>query len=223
MSPFPFLALGGGSLQPVDRRHAAYWPTWGHLIKALDASPLPYLDTTAGLVLDSTFGRGVFWRCYNPLPVNLITNDLDPDRAAHKQWDWLDETPPDDWLETFRTAIFDPPFKLSGTNRIMLDRYGLDDDAPNGHRTDGLIAGALNVAQTVEPGGYLLTKCQPQVAGGRVRWQPRRLANALEQHGWTIEDELHRQYNPIPQPGNRTQQHARRNYSTLVIARKPTL
>lgn len=209
-----FYALGGRSLQT-----APTYPTWGDLIRALDNSPLPYLDTTQP-VLDTTYGLGTFWNRYNPIPHTITTNDADPAKNAQHHWNWLTQDPPDEWQNHYRTVIFDPPFKLSGTNRIMLDRYGLDDNAPNGHRLDAIQTGALNVTRTAAPGGYILVKCQPQVAGGRVRWQPRHVANTLEQAGHRIVDELIYHYRPIPQPGNRTQQHARRNYSVLIIAQR---
>jgi hypothetical protein len=210
-----YYALGGRSLQT-----APTWSTWGDLIHSLDRSPLPYLDTTTGPILDTTYGLGVFWNRYQPLPATVTTNDADPAKNAHHRWNWLDTDPPADWLAHYQTVIFDPPFKLSGTNRIMLDgnRYGLADNALNGQRLDALQAGALNVARCAAPGGYILVKCQPQVAGGRVRWQPRQVANTLEHAGYRITDELIYHYRPIPQPGNRTQQHARRNYSVLIIA-----
>ena len=216
MNAAPFYALGGRSLQTAHT-----WPTWGDLIRNLDLSPLPYLDTTQP-VLDTTYGLGVFWNRYPQPPTNLTTNDADPTKPAAHQWDWLRAEPPPEWVAHYQTVIFDPPFKLSGTNRIMLNRYGLDDNASNTHRLDALQTGALNVAACARPGGYVLIKCQPQVAGGRVRWQPRQVANTLEQAGLDITDELIYHYRPVPQPGNRTQQHARRNYSVLIIASQPT-
>lgn len=218
-----FLALGGRNIEPTGGAH--WWPDWGAVIRDLWRSELPYISSGVD-ILDATYGRGVFWsrlKAGSPSghPANVVANDIDPDRDVPHRWDWLRAEPPEEWLSRFWAAIVDPPFKLSGTNRILLDRYGLDDNANNQHRLNALETGTLNVARCVRPGGYLLVKCQPQVAGGKVRWQPRTVANRLEAEGWLIEDEVIAQYRSIPQPGNRTQQHARRNYSVMVIAQAP--
>jgi hypothetical protein len=201
-----------------------YWRDWGELMAAIAASELPYLAPEVP-TFDATVSRGVFWKYWRP--DLLVTNDIDERREADHRWDWFSEPVPAELVAKFGAAVFDPDFKLSGTNRIMLDRYGLDGDDPNLARMAKLFVGALATGETVEIGGYLLIKCQPQVASKRFHDQPRRVTNLLEGHGWEHVDTFIRQYRPVQQPprsradGERVvQEHARRNYSELTVMRK---
>lgn len=197
---------------------AGQWATNGHMIA--DVARLGYLD---GEVLDVTYGRGVFWKQWEPK--RLFTNDLHVDSAGHgighHMWDFL--TPPARrWLERFDSVVFDPPYKLNGTHYEVEDRYGVAEHCTNGDRIERLLIGAHHTSHLVKPGGYLLVKCQAQVAGGRVRWQPRLVANHLTEPGpngprFEQVDEFTFTYQPRPQPANRSQQHARRNLSTLLV------
>lgn len=217
----PMMALGGiaGGLPSMP-----YWLDWGRLIQAIGESELPYLSKETS-TFDATVSRGVFWKHWQP--DLLVTNDIDPRREADWRWDWFSQPAPLDLTGRFGAAVFDPPFKLAGKNVIMLDRYGLDGDDPNLRRMAGLIVGALASGDTVEPGGYLLAKCQPQVASKRYHDQPRRLVNEMEHLGWEHVDTFLRQYRPIDQPSRTrkdgktvVQEHSRRNYSELVVLKK---
>jgi hypothetical protein len=222
-SPDRIVALGGAN---GNGPAFPYWADWGKVIRAVALSDLPYLHDLS-VVLDATYGRGVFWKHWQPANGKLVSNDIDPRRTVDHRWDWFTTPPPTEWRDFFDTVILDPDFKMSGTNQIMLDRYGLDNDDPNLRRMAKLFVGALAAGECVRPGGWLMVKCQPQVAGGRLHHQPRRVANLLEDHGWEQVGEIHRQYRPVPQPAKTRadgepvlQGHEHRNYSTLVICQR---
>lgn len=214
-----FNAAGGRSGGKYQRGFPE-WQNSGDLIHDLGVSGLPYLDWDRS-TFDATLGpKAVFWKRWRPQ--TLVTNDIDPTADADYQWDWT-TPPPSELVGEFGTSILDAPFKLAGSNRIMLRQYGLDDDATNGQRLGRMETGLENVAATVRPGGYLLYKCQSQVAGGHVRWQPFR-ASALvdELLGWGEPvDEILMEYLAVNQDHRGPQQHARRNYSTLLVFQRP--
>ncbi len=168
-------------------------------------------------VLDATYGLGRFWKLHTP--TMLITNDIDPDRDAMYTNDFRSMP----WLnDSFDTVVFDPPYKLNGTggSHASDEAYGV---AWRGISRDDKLAlaryGATECIRVLRPGGHLLWKCQDQVEGGRVRWQTRIFADHAEAHGCDLVDMLHLP-SYRPQPEGTSQQHARRNYSTLLVLRK---
>jgi hypothetical protein len=67
--------------------------------------------------------------------------------------------------------------------------------------------------------GFLLVKCQDQVCSAQVRWQTHDFAAHAESLGCRLVDALYlTSYRA--QPEGRSQQHARRNYSTLLVLRR---
>lgn len=171
-------------------------------------------------VLDMTYGLGVFWRRYRP--EQLTTVDSDPRRKADHVCDFR-ALPFDDGA--FGTVVFDPPYKLNGTSRprgpaVADDRYGVAGDyLPTAERHGLIRDGIIEGARVLRRRGYLLVKCQDQVSSGRVHWQTRMFSDHAERHGCRLVDMLHvlgyRQ-----QPPGRVQEHARRDYSTLLVLRK---
>jgi SAM-dependent methyltransferase len=140
----------------------------------------------------------------------LVAHDLKLDGVDFRA------LPHDD--DSFDAAVFDPPYKLNGTPTASVDeRYGVDIVDTRHGRMQLIIDGIDELARVIRPRGYLLLKCQDQVNGGKVRWQTRLFADHAEQkHGMRLVDMLHLlAYRP--QPEGRRQQHARRNYSNLLV------
>lgn len=202
-------ALGG-----MDR-----WPTNAAMM--IDVAALGYLGDLGERqpVFDATYGLGNFWTLVRPTV--LITNDLAPDKPSDFDWDYR-TVPGPGWSGAFAAVVFDPPYKLNGTAGEQEHRsYGVGDGATNGERIDSASIGAIHCAQMVQVGGFLLTKTQPNVAGGRVRWQPRTMAAAVESVlGFAQVDEFVFQNRPRPQPPGRRQLTARRNYSVLSVFKR---
>lgn len=196
-----------------DVMAAQAWPTNAELIA--DAHQLGYLDD-AWLTLDMTYGRGTFWTKYRP--PRLVTNDLGKG-TPHVRFDMRHRAPFPD--HTFDVTVIDPPYKLNGTaTRDVDERYGVENTTTRDDR-HALMCDALTEGiRVTKPLGLVLFKCQDQVNSGRIWWQSRMFAEHAETLGCTHKDSLlylgHR-----PQPEGRSQQHARRNYSTLLVLRTP--
>lgn len=183
-----------------------------------DAAQLGYL---AGAVLDTTYGLGRFWKLWTP--DHLVAVDLNPTRSR----DWplgvdVRDLPFDD--ATFDAVVFDPPYKLNGTSTgrgasASDEDYGVEQYMGRVERHQMIRDGITEAHRVARPGGHVLVKCMDQVNGGRVRWQTREFADHAEALGARLVDALHVQ-GYRAQPAGRSQQHARRDYSTLLVLRK---
>lgn len=170
--------------------------------------------------LDPTYGLGRFWALWRP--IELVASDLDPAKSPQgvsidfRSMPWPDGT--------FDAVVLDGPYKLNGTST---GRGAATSDADYGVTTwaswqdrHQLIRDGITECARVHNGvGFLLVKCQDQVCGGKVRWQTREFADHAESIGYRLVDVLH-----LPsyraQPECRRQEHARRNYSTLLVLEK---
>lgn len=176
-----------------------------------DVSTLGYLD---GHVLDPTYGGGNFWTEFTPW--KLTACDLNPEKSPlgmsvdFRHLPWKDR-----W---FDVVVFDPPYKLNGTPDPYLDeRYGVDVPTKWQDRMALIIAGVKECARVTKT--YLLVKCQDQVCSGVIRWQTDHVTDAAINMGMDKVDRFDF-LSYRPQPSGRSQQHARRNSSTLLVFRK---
>lgn len=181
------------------------WKTNAELIE--DVASLHLTETK--VVFDATYGRGVWWR--NWQPELLITNDIRTEAKYHDDFTALP------WRDrTWDCVAYDPPYKLSGTNQLgdFDDGYGLV-DLPWQDRMEIIVAGAVECARVAK--NMLLVKCQDQVVSGRMVWQTLEIVTALGPHNWRLADRFDMLGGSIPQPGGRTQKHARGRGSTLLV------
>lgn len=175
---------------------------------------LAKLGYVSGEILDMTYGLGNFWKDLDP--PQLTTNDLYT--KAHYNRDFTDLPFSNG---SFNTVVFDPPYKLNGTGGTHPSdyQYGVADKVGWKDRHALIRAGIDEAARIAVAGGHVLLKCQDQVSGGKVRWQTIEFTNHAETQGLMLVDMAHL-LGFRPQPKGRTQQHFRRNYSTLLIFRK---
>lgn len=196
-------------------RAATAWTTNADLIA--DCARLGYLHTD-WRTLDPTWGAGTWWKKWRPL--HLTGHDIDPAKAPDgRSTDFRDLPHPDG---RFLAVAFDPPYKLNGTpTHEVDDRYGVAGGyTSRADRHQLMLDGAEECARVLAPGGYLLWKCQDQVNGGHVRWQTDLATEKARRLGLTKVDAL-LMLGGRPQSKDRRQLHARRNYSSLLIFRKP--
>ena len=118
--------------------------------------------------------------------------------------------------DTFEAITFDPPYKLNGTPSDPDERYGVNVKASISDRHQLMADGLDECARVLARRGMLLVKCQDQVASGRVHWQTHTMTDRAEAHGLRLVDAFLMLTTPRPQ---RSQVHARRNYSTMLVFR----
>lgn len=188
------------------------WPSNAELIE--DCARLGYLKDE-WTVLDPTFGRGVWWKRWQP---NLL--------IAHDQaidgTDFRSLAYPDGF---FDAVAYDPPYVCKGgrattTMPEFQERYGMTDAPSSPAELQALINdGLTEMRRVVRVGGMVLVKCQDYVSSGRL-WPGTHLTltHALTL-GFHLIDRLEHIGSPRPQPGGRRQVHARRNLSTLFVLR----
>lgn len=195
------------------------WISNGHMI-AEGVVPLGYLRPE-WLTLEPTYGKGRFWTMWRP--THLIGTDLDA--TCSPEGYPVDFTDMKVWNDaTFDAVVFDPPYKLNGTSTgkgssALDEGYGVGGQYVPWRSRHALIrAGIDECVRVLKPAQFLMVKCQDQVSSGSVRWQTREFSDHAEARGCKLVDSLH-----LPghreQP-DRGQQHARRNYSTLLVLRK---
>lgn len=163
-------------------------------------------------ILDPTYGRGRWWSKWTP--TDLVAHDLKTDGVDFRALPHVDGE--------FDAITFDPPYKLNGTPSGEMDEaYGVDTPAGWQGRHALIRIGIDECARVLKPGGILIVKCQDQVCGGQVRWQTRVFADYAEMaHDLKLVDMLHVS-SMREQPPGRRQEHARRNYSTALVFKKP--
>lgn len=167
-----------------------------------------------GLVLDASYGEeGGFWKKFRP--ETMVTLDLKPVADVRGDFTCLPFA-----ANKFDTVVLDGPYKLSGTPKLTeFDRvYGIETPTKWQERMALLERGILDCMRVTR--GYLLVKCQDQVCSGQVRWQTRVLADYAESLGAQLVDRFDLIGHRIPQPEGRSQVHARRNSSALLVFQK---
>lgn len=205
------LKPGPEVFEPVMAVHA--WRSNAELIEA--CARLGYLRRD-WLTLDPTYGKGTFWQQWRPSV--LVGCDLDEEKSPLGRSVDFTSLP---WpARVFDSVVFDPPYKLNGTPTTEVDeRYGSHAPATREGRMGLLLDGFVECARVINNVGYLLVKCQDQVCGGKVRWQTLEIARQAAVSGFGLVDRLDL-LSYRPQPAGRTQVHARRNTSTLLVFKR---
>lgn len=173
-----------------------------------DAHALGYIH---GAVLDPTYGEGNFWTQYRPS--DFTACDLNPKKSPIGHSVDFCNLP---WgYRHFTTVVFDPPYKLNGTPDPELDeRYGVHQTTRWQDRMALMIDGMIECCRVSDK--YVLVKCQDQVCSGEVRWQTDDMTTTAKACGFRKVDRLDF-LSYRPQPNGRSQKHARRNSSTLLV------
>lgn len=192
--------------EPTVVQAIGTWQNNAELIA--DASALGYLD---GRVLDATYGLGRFWTKWQP--AELVGCDADPAKAPDVAADFT-RLPFRD--RSFDSVVYDPPYRLNGTPDQAFDAgYGISDYRRWQDRMDLIVRGVTSCARVADR--YLLVKCQDQVCSGQVRWQTDDVTETAVAAGFRKRDRFDLVTAQRPQPSGRSQKHARRNHSTLLI------
>ena len=177
---------------------------------------LGYVGFPEDVVLDVTYGRGLWWTRHRPK--HLIKGEGD---FRHRPE--IDDSVP--------IICFDPPYISTGSRETssvddLYDRFGLGE--VKGWRAirqlidDGLV----ECARILAPSGYLLVKCMDYVESGRKIWNTFYIAGRATQIGLTLVDRFHHltgggpQVTVNPDGSPRQQYHAREVTSMLLVFQK---
>lgn len=190
-----------------------------------DVATLGYLDCEHDYVLDCTYKNGRFWSLVRP--TRLLGTDLDPRFSDPSQGsvDFRDLPFRD---ETFDVTVIDGPYKLNGTSTgagpaSSDEDYGVHVPSRWQDRHALINAGIYECVRVTKNRGYVMVKCQDQVCLTKVRWQTHEFTATANAAGCRLVDQLH-VYGSRKQPRDGTdrqsQDHSRRNYSTLLVLRK---
>jgi hypothetical protein len=198
----------------------------GPLIAA--AAQLWIKDTD--LVVDMTYGRGLFWTKYRP--ARLVGHDLITDGVDFRQLPEADGT--------VDVAVFDPPYiSPGGRTTSTLDgrggdagdfneRYGLTDTPTSPAELADLIAqGIKEATRVLAPKGRLMVKCMDYVSSGGLFLGRHHVVTTALALGLTQVDEFVHHSGTGPQPTQnpdgtpRRQIHSRRAHSFLCVFQAP--
>ena len=157
------------------------------------------------LVVDVTYGKGVWWRRFRP--DRLVPSDLYPDPPLSCDTQDATALPYPDGLAD--AVAIDPPYKLNGTDDGSGRRYGVHEYLSAEGRHDLMRRMMIEGARVLKPavrdrdgvrvGGRLLFKCQDQVNGGRMHWQTYMAFGWATEVGLTLVEQLG-MANGRPQP-----------------------
>ena len=164
------------------------------------------------LVMDVTYGRGLWWTKYKP--IRFIAHDL--------QLDGVDFRHLPEESSSIDVVAFDPPYISIGslTTSTIPDfhaRYGLGGIKGFEALMEMNMSGLTECARVLRIGGRILAKSQDYVEGGRYCPGHFRLIQKALTLGLEIVDEFVHVRGPGPQPKNRRQVHSRRVHSFLSI------
>jgi hypothetical protein len=199
------------------------WKNNAELITACHA--LGYLKDD-DKVLDPTCGRGRWWTQWKP--ADLTTHDVLIDDTDFRDLSDLYDD------HAFDAIAYDPPYVPRGGQTASArmqdfnERYGRVINTTPASIQQLIDDGLTEMVRLVKPKGIILVKCQSYIWAGKY-WPGAHytLAHGLDL-GCTLVDQFQHVTSPRPQPPRTrkdgklaVQQHARNNYSTLLVLGAP--
>lgn len=169
------------------------------------------------IILDSTYGLGVFWRDSLPLEWRLVGMDIDPTKPA--------AVLATNWVMPFRdgafdVVVYDPPHIVHPWAEWDEGRrYSVA--VGKGSIAYLFPAFLIEAQRVLAPGGILIAKLADQVHSGRSWFQMGEYVAMLPFADLTPCDIVVKvRGRARPQPAGRGVRHAARRHSYYVIARK---
>ncbi len=164
-----------------------------------------------GKVLDVTYGKGSWWRTYQP--GHFTSHDINLDGI-----DFTDLPYPD---RSYNTVCYDPPYIPAGgdattTAGSFQSRYGINGGRSQDTLEHLIMAGLEETARVAAD--YLLVKCMDYVNGGVFTPMSMRLWRHADQLGLNLHDEIIHHAGSGPGGHNIiTPKRARRHHSKLLV------
>lgn len=178
-------------------------------------------------IADVTFGNGVFWRGIHPLMYDLVASDIRDGLTAPDPWSRLQVQGGVDFRRlpyesgTFDAVVFDPPYMNggSGVKESINKCYNNTGNMCHENVMALYLAGMLEARRVLRRQGILFVKCQPAVADHKQHMTHAHIMVVAPMIGFRVEDEFVLRQTTVPLMRHKTQQHARKNHSYLLVLR----
>jgi tRNA G10 N-methylase Trm11 len=164
-------------------------------------------------IADVTYGNGVFWRNVDTATYNLCRSDIQTG-VDFRHLPYTDAS--------FDAVVLDPPYMNGGANvKDSINKCYKNDGNMSHENVMALyLAGILEARRVLVRKGILFVKCQPAVADHKQKMTHVQIVTVFPMIGFQIEDEFVLRQTVVPLMRHKTQQHARKNHSYLLVARR---
>jgi len=166
------------------------------------------------VIIDVTYGKGVFWRNvdiskYTFHPSDILTG-VDYNHLPYKN-------------DSVDIMVFDPPYMghNGGKGYAVARNYNVD--VPKYHKDyiPRLYFGAMaESTRVLRKGGHLIIKCQDEIQSGKQNMNHITIIQHAIESGWRVEDLFILVQKGTPIMRHPYQKHARKNHSYFVVLRK---
>jgi hypothetical protein len=173
------------------------------------------------IVVDVTWGMGVFWKRFNGRRrrFTLWGSDIEEKpgqslRADFRHLPYRDAT--------IDVVVLDPPYVHCG-HYYNNHRYGaaLTDHLSPDEIIELYRAGMVEARRVLRPGGTMWVKCKDESGSGRQNWHHITLHNIALELGLRSEDLFVLASRPAPRRRHQRMKHALKTHSYLWVFRKP--
>ena len=164
-----------------------------------------------GKILDVTYGKGSWWKTYQP--GHFTSHDINLDGVDFTNLPYPDRS--------YDTVCYDPPYIPGGgdtttTAGSFQTRYGINGGRSQGNLEQLVMSGLEETARVAD--GYLLVKCMDYVNGGAFTPMSYRIWQHAQQIGLYLHDEIIHHSGSGPGGHNIvTPKRARRHHSKLLV------
>lgn len=175
------------------------------------------------MVLDATYGEGLFWRDVSPnwcrfVRFDMFTSPVD----VRGDFRALPFKP-----DSFDCIVFDPPYAQHGKGAPIKESIASVYQLTKGDAAPTSAGGALllylefmrEAHSLLHQQGMLILKCQDQIESGQQHWIHAALIAAAPPH-YITEDLFVLVQRGVPAARHKHQLHARKNHSYFLVLRK---
>jgi tRNA G10 N-methylase Trm11 len=170
-------------------------------------------------ILDTTYGKGVFWRNVDKWKYYLDFTDLSMGVDARNLYFYQPGE--------FDAVVFDPPYmhdsKTAGGFESQYRNRACTATAKGGHQAvlDLYLQAGEEAARILRPKGIYIVKTQDEICSGKQQWTHMEIIDGLRERGFTSEDlfVLVQSGRPMTMRWKK-QLHARKNHSYFLVFRR---